>query len=333
MLCAIGDLHLSDNRPWSYDVSRTIVKYIIDSPHNNPDNELVLLGDITESASMSGLLYDLLLNMFLALKYKTVYVLVGNHDKKPNKQGKLTLSYRFLMNRNIKKIFTNSDIRVIDTAQIIEIEGMKCLMLPYIFNDSGLDFSYYEHLPSELNQKYDILFGHFSDTSQMEFTGKGVDISYIKRAYTCLGHQHNPSDNYIGSVVPNSISEASKSRSIQLFTFGDKGPTRIMEPLPIISDYYTATFPKPLPTVEASIPIWTVTNCASPEIAIEHYGPMYITKCVYKPTLDFDAIRDIGVFENREQFTNTKLFEMFAETKPYADPKVIELARSYLLSS
>jgi hypothetical protein len=68
---------------------------------------------------------------------------------------------------------------VVDTIEKVSIEGMDCLMMPYVFNDSGVDFKYYENLPQEYLQKYDIVFGHFSDTSDMDISDKHVDISYL----------------------------------------------------------------------------------------------------------------------------------------------------------
>lgn len=329
MVIALGDLHLSDNRPWSYEVSKEIVKFITSSKYNVASNTLVLLGDLTESAFLSGMLYELLLNLMVGLKYKDIIILVGNHDKKPNKQGRLSLSYKFLQNKNIHKLFPNNNIQVIDSISELTLEGMNCLMLPYIFSDSGKDFSYYENLPEEYRKHYDIVFGHFTDNSDLGIKEKTVDVSYLNTDYWCLGHQHNPGSHYIGSIVPNSTSEANKVRSIQIFEKAGK-VKRTLETIPVISDYYTVNFPEALPEVTAHIPIWTVLNCASEEIAQEQYGKMYIQKCIYKATMDIEGLQDIGALGGKELFTNMKLFEMWKETVKYDDDKILNMAEMYL---
>lgn len=329
MIIAIGDLHLSDARPWSYEVSKKIVDYIVGSEYNTPDNTLVLLGDLTESAFLSGFLYDLLLSLFIGLKYKTVVIVAGNHDKKANKQGKLVLSYKFLQNKNLNKLFPNSNIIVVDSLIEMEIEHQRCLVMPYVFSDSGYDFSYYENLPEEYHKEYDIIFGHFSDNSDMSFKEKTIDVSYLKTKYWCLGHQHNPSKNYIGSVIPNSVSEANKKRHIWSFEkTGDKLVRKYI-PIPNICDYYTATFPDPLPIVDSENPIWTIVNCASEDIAKDNYGDIYILKTLYQAVMDVDELKSLGLGTTREDFSNKSLFEMWKKEAKYS-PEILGLAESYL---
>ena len=319
MVVVISDLHLSDARPWSYSVSKEIVKTIIDSEYNTKGNTLVLLGDLTETAFPSGYIYDLLLSLFHGLKYKQVYILVGNHDKKPNKQGKLVLSYRFLQSENLDKLFPN--IAVIDEAILLNIENKSCLFLPYLFSDSKMKWEDYE----KMDIKCDIVFGHFTDNSIMNIHDRTVDISKIKSEFVCLGHQHNPASNYVGSVVPNSISEAGKKRAFWVF---DNGVKNIIS-LPNICDYYTVTFPDTLPKVKSKFPIWTVLNCASTEIAQEQYGEIHVNKTQYLATMDLNGLTDLGVLGNKEDFTNMKLFEEWVKEAKY-EKEILSLASGYM---
>jgi len=328
MVICIGDIHASDNRPWSYNVSKEVVDYIIHSPHNNSGNSLVLLGDLTESAFLSGQIYELLLKLFSGLKYSKVYILVGNHDKKANKQGKLVLSYKFLQGDLARELFPNTRIEVVSTRTVATIEGIDCLLLPYVFSDSGHGFETYEEISDD--KHYGVIFGHFTDTSDMAIKDRTVDISHLKSDYVCLGHQHNPGNNYIGSVVPNSTSEQNKNRSIWCFSKDTQGVYLTKEPIPNICDYHTVTFPENLPKVEAQYPIWTVLECASEDIAKEQYGDIFVLKCIYKAVMDIQGLQDMGVFGSKEAFTNEKLFAMFKEGAKYDDPSILQVAESYM---
>ena len=320
MIVAWGDLHLNDSRPWSYNVSKEIIKTIIDSEYNVKENTLVLLGDLTETAFPSGLITDLLLTLFSNLNYKEVYVLVGNHDKKPNKQGKLVLSYKFLQSKSVSRLFSRTKITVVDELLETTIENKNILFMPYLFSDSGMKWEDYE----KIDTNCDILFGHFTDTSLMDIKERTVNISKIKAKYICLGHQHNPAKHYIGSVVPNSTSEANKSRAFWVFDENKK-----IIPLPTLCDYYTVRFPNPLPEVEAKYPIWTIENCASPEIAQEQYGDIYVHKTLYSAEIDTEGLTDLGVLGNKEGFTNAKLFSSWKKDAQY-DKSILDLAESYL---
>jgi hypothetical protein len=318
-IICLGDCHFSDARPWSYSVSKEVVKVLLTSEYNNKDNTLVLLGDLTETAFPSGLITELLLTLFAGLKYDTVYVLVGNHDKKPNKQGRLVLSYKFLQSKNLSKLFPN--VTVIDDMTEVQIENNKCLFMPYLFSDSKLKWEDYENHSGT----YDIVFGHFTDTSNMDIKDRTIDITKINSTHICLGHQHNPDKNYVGSIVPNSTSEANKVRSFWVFDGKDKN----IVTLPKICDYYSTEFPLPLPPVEAKIPIWTLLNCASAEIALEHYGNIYIHKTMYSASIDIEGLTDLGIVGDKEGFTNKKLFEGWRKEAKY-DKSILDLAEYYM---
>jgi hypothetical protein len=283
-----------------------------------------MLGDLTESAFLSGQIYDLLLHLFVNLKYKDVYIVVGNHDKKPNRQGSMVLSYKFLQSKNVTKLFSSIGIHVIDKAEALSIEGIDSLVLPYTS-----DFSTYEQRKDD--HSYDAIFGHFTDTSDMSIRDRTVDISHLKASLICLGHQHNPGNHYIGSVVPNSTSEAGKERSIWILSKTSSGIQCLKESIPCICDYYTHTFPDPLGAVDAKYPIWTMLNCASEDIAKEQYdSDMYVLKCIYQATMDITGLQDIGVLGEKEMFTNAKLFTMWKETVKFDDDSVLPLAQHYL---
>jgi predicted phosphodiesterase len=323
-IIAVGDLHLNDSRSWSYEVSKEIVKTIIESEYNIKGNTLVLLGDLTETAFPSGLITDLLLTLFSNLNYNEVYVLVGNHDKKPNKQGRLVLSYKFLQSKSASRLFPRTKITVVDRLLETTIENNNCLFMPYLFSDSEMKWEDYE----KVNTDCDILFGHFTDTSIMDLKDRTVNISKIHTKYVCLGHQHNPGLHYVGSVAPNSTSEANRERAFWVF----EGDTKKSVALPKICDYYTVKFPDSLPGIDAQFPVWTVENCAFPEIAIEHYGDIYVHKTLYSTAIDTEGLTDLGVLGNKEEFTNKKLFEAWRKEAHY-DTSILDLAESYMTTN
>ena len=133
-VCVYGDLHFSSDRPWSVKVAQKVIASIIESPNNNSDNTLVLLGDLTERATIDGTVYSMLMSLFVNLKYKEVILLVGNHDGKLNQFNRPVLVYDFVRSKALKdRLFKN--FTIVDKPLEKNIEGMEFLFLPHIFND------------------------------------------------------------------------------------------------------------------------------------------------------------------------------------------------------
>jgi DNA repair exonuclease SbcCD nuclease subunit len=319
MIVCIGDLHLSDSRPWSWEVSNKIVDFIIKHPLNSPDNTAILLGDVTEDAFLSGQVFDLMAKLFSSLKFKHTYVLVGNHDLKKNKQGQLTLSFEFLK----RKLFRFDTITVINEDYDFTIDGVKVLALPWKPVDMKKE---YESFP-DVGNTYDLLVGHFQDKS-INIPGETIDIDYINAKFICLGHIHDKDHpRYIGSIIPNSIDGAGLPRYFRTY---EKDKETLI-PIPHIMDYCSVNFPDPLPKVDVDIPVWTVYNCKDEATAKAHYGDIYIRKAVYDVSMDKEAMKRLGQSMSNK-IANKDIKEMFTEWKKGAtyEPSILKLAEKYL---
>lgn len=335
MIVVISDLHLDDSRPWSVNVAKKVISSIVESPLNTPENTLVFLGDLTERASISGMVYSMLMSLFTGLKYKDVYVLVGNHDGKLNMHNKPVLVYDFLKSKALKeKLFKN--FHIIFEPTEIRIEGMDFLFLPHIFNDGKHSLKDYEklykHYPDITpNKEYTAVFGHFTNTF-LTAPGEKINVEFIKTKYWTFGHLHNPTEHYQGSYIPNSIAEAGQKRQIRVY---DKGVQEIIE-APYIMDYYTVKFPEDLHEVKAMVPVWTVYNCKEEEVARDLYGDIFIRRCIFDINMEtdneeFDRLakalsgEDAGI-------SIEAMFEEFLPTTKLTDD-LKETARQYLKNS
>lgn len=319
----IGDLHFNEDRPWGIETGDATIELIANHSLNSPENICILLGDLTEKAMFSGLIFDQLIKLFSSLKFKETYILVGNHDMKMNKMGKPTLTYQFLRSKKNQKTFPN--IQIVQDPSVMTLEDMKILFLPWLNND----LQQYEHLSSELaDQEYFLTVGHFADDSVDSYPGELLDINYLKTKYWSFGHIHKPSARYCGSLVPNSSAEAGEKRQIRVYTKEKGQEILYIDP---ICDYFMVKYPDPLPKTTCPIPIYTVLNCKDENIARSHYGNIYIRKCIYEISTDMSAFDELSSSLDR---TNGKLsvLDLFDEYKKGSkfSPEVIELSRGYL---
>jgi len=280
-ICCIGDLHLSSDRPWGLAVGEATVLRIVKDPRNIPENTLVLLGDLTEKSVISGAVYSLLMKLFTGLRYKRAYILVGNHDGR-RVDNRVDLVYDFLKDPKNKALIT-CPIEVVDTESYKIIEGISTLFLPHIFPDGKRKLKDYEELPEVIkNRHYGVVFGHFTNSS-LKVPGEKIDVSYLDSEHWCFGHIHNPSAQYAGSLVPNSIAEAGQKRHIRTYSFAPSGKTeeRIEYLGTEICDYKLVTYPDDLPESNAEVTIWTVLNCRDMAVAKQRYGDIFIRSVVY----------------------------------------------------
>lgn len=324
MLVAIGDLHLSDSREWSYDVSERVVDYIIKWNMNNPTHSAIFLGDFTEDTLLTGRLFSLLLKLFTSLKFKKTYVVVGNHDLKKDKNNNLYLAFEFLRHPLFK-----DKIEIIEQPYYELIEGLNCLVLPWIHPDGTHSVKDYEK-QDQYNLNIDIVFAHFQDTTS-EKQGDKVNIDYIKTKFYCIGHIHKPGQRYIGSVIPNKWDERNEVRSVRFYAREDGKATETTYPLPVFTDYYSIKFPEPLPKVPAQVPVWTIFNCKDEATARQQYGEIYIRKALYDIAMDNEALADLNhSMVTKDKISIDKMFNSWLdETK--LEPEVKKLAREYFI--
>jgi predicted phosphodiesterase len=330
----IGDIHFDDSRPWSIKVAQKVIEGIVNSPLNISENTLVLLGDLTERSSISGTVYSMLMSLFVQLKYKEVYILVGNHDGKLNMFGKPVLVYDFIRSKALKdRLFKN--FTIVSEPKEITLEGMDFLFLPHIFNDGRRSLKDYErnltkHWNIDVTKKYTSVFGHFTSTF-LDVPGEKIDVSYLKSDFYCFGHIHNPTDHYQGSYVPNSIAEAGKIRQVRVY---ENGKQFIVD-APYILEYSAVKFPDPLPSSGADITVWTVHNCKDEEVARDHYGDVFIRRCIYDIAMDnedFDKLAKALAGDDEEGVSIEAMFDEWVAFSKLT-PELKEKAKQYLTLS
>ena len=332
MIYSWGDLHLDLSRPWGLKVSEETVKFIINHPSNTKGNVFVFLGDLTEKSTATGLIYSLLMELFSGLNVDEAIVLLGNHDGKLENDGTVNILYDFLTHDLTKKI--HPKIKVITEPMVLDLQGVHSLFLPHIFPDGKRSLKDYEDLPVEIaNQEYDVIFGHFMDTTRPPMGGV-INIEYLKTEYHCFGHDHSPSDHYQGSLVANSVAEAGQKKQIQTFFMKNGKVHRDIEIIKNpICDYYSVKFPEPLPDTTAIVPIWTIYNCKSESVAINHYGDIFIRNCVYDLSLDKEALEAFGESISNKSTYKVSILELFEEfIKGHKYPNnIIEESKSLLI--
>jgi DNA repair exonuclease SbcCD nuclease subunit len=327
MLVAIGDLHLSDSREWSFDVSERVVDYIIKWNMNNPTHSAIFLGDFTEDTLLTGRLFSLLLKLFTSLKFKKTYVVVGNHDLKKDKNNNLYLAFEFLRH----PLFQDK-IEIVEEYRQGVIEGLNVVILPWIHPDgthSVKDYENPQNYPSALVPGgRDIVFAHFQDTTS-EKQGDKVNIDWIKTKFYCIGHIHKPGLRYIGSVIPNKWDERNEVRTVRFYAREDGKATETTYPIPVFTDYYSIKFPEPLPQVPAQVPVWTIFNCKDEATARQQYGDIYIRKALYDIAMDNEALADLNrSMVTKDKISIDKMFNSWLD-EAKLEPEIKALAKEY----
>jgi hypothetical protein len=155
---------------------------------------------------------------------------------------------------------------------------------------------------------YDLLVGHITDSSLSFPSIDKIDISKIISKERVMGHIHSGEyydQGYIGSVVPNSVSENDFPR--YYVTIKKQGESIVKEKytLPKILVYKEVAYPNPLIRTSAKTVVWTFTNCSDENMARTFYKKpeMFIRKCLYTSSIDKDEFKDmVGVTSSLQDF-------------------------------
>jgi len=321
-----GDIHLSDERPWSSQTCSEIVSFIQGLKENNEDNVAIFTGDMTEHVKLDGSTYTHLLDIFRSLRFKETFVILGNHDIKRKKRGVGYSSPLKILQS--KKMFPN--ITLINTYQILNIEGLKILVLPHLTPEDG-GVETYASLPKDIaSDSFDIVTGHFADTSAYVTRGETVDISYLKTKHVCLGHIHNAvSPSYIGSLVPNAISEAGKSRFLRAYSKTGEEVRLRKIPVTCILDFYAVKYPEPLPVIKAKVPVWTIDNCRDESVARTLYGNIFIKACLYDVNINFSQFQKYTGVNAQTKSKKSLIQEWLQLNKDNVSEKIKKLVLDY----
>jgi len=287
MIVTVGDLHLSNDRAWSSKVSNDVIDFLLTHPSNTAENILVLTGDVTDKSSVDGEVTKMLHRLFEGLKYKFVYICMGNHEGKV-KNKKIALTYDF-----VEKL--DRRFKIVRTIKDLILEEANCLFLPHIYPNENSSLKDYESIdPSLATQEYDLIFGHITDSRCTFPSSEKINISYLKTKQFLFGHIHDgglKNLGYLGSVIPNSIAETDFNRYMVTINNGSiKWDT-----LPTFLEYKEVTYPNPLPESKGATVVWTVLDCSDENIARTHYkdSEMFIRKTVYSSVINKDEFNKV----------------------------------------
>lgn len=269
-----GDPHFSASRPWRLETGDIFLDWLETfTPEKNSIG--IILGDLSDSALNPGKVIKQLEQFadICSRKFKKTFVLKGNHDEKLY-QDTPHLSFEFFKLKN--------NITVLDTpAEVLDVEGYKILSLPFYSFRTDIPslWEHYSHLPKNISsQQYDLIIGHFADTSAQVFE-RQVDISYLHTQITALGHIHTRvSQHYVGSLFPCKISEqGGKARAVwEIYKENDKIEKKEIV-YPSFCEYSTIEYPNPIPPADPKkVTIWTVDNCDIEAVAKEFYKGAHI---------------------------------------------------------
>lgn len=313
-ICILGDLHFRSDRDFFIRTCEEFLKWFKDWSFNNSNNELVLAGDLVESATSPGGLTISFLEQFSQnSKFKKIHICVGNHDEK-KVNGIPQLAYEFFEHK--------SNIYIYKTPTETIIDNKKALILPYFSgtNDDGLTLGeYYSSIYKNkaFKNDYDLIVGHFSG-EDASFPGSSECVKNLDKlsGKVCLGHIHTRNINpqrYIGSIFAGKKSENDYTRAAWIL----ENDNWFEDPLPLFNEFLTITYPEDLPKSKASIPIYTILNCGSEVIAKRKYGNIFIRRTTsdtedlgIKKTLDLDrqftSIRDFNIKELFKEFVKNQ---------------------------
>lgn len=270
----LGDLHLSASQPWSLPTGDAFLEWF-EAFEPDPNSMFIALGDLTNDAVNPGAVIRQL-ERFINIaqsKFAHAYLLVGNHDLKLFK-NRPQLAFDYAREKENVTILENP-------AEVLQIAGLKVLSLPHYNYRSDIPpmAEYYGSLPEDIaKQAYDLIIGHFADTSAFTFA-HNIDLTYLSTQLTCLGDIHGRiSDNYIGSVYACKISENETPRPRAIWKVWKEDTVVQKEEinLPHFCDYRIVEYPSPLPASTSPVTVWTILGAENEVIAKNFYKDIYI---------------------------------------------------------
>ena len=191
----LGDIHFRDDKEYFRATSEEFLNWYKDWELNIEENYLFLLGDLVESALLTGTVADFLEKFAVYSKFKEVHICVGNHDiRKFNDENQL--AYEFYRNKE--------NFHVYDEISKVEVEGKKFLMLPYFkgTNFYGYTMSdYYGNLYKDevYKEHFDAVLGHFNEESIIFGSSSDCvkNLEKLDSDRIILGHIHTRYIRYL----------------------------------------------------------------------------------------------------------------------------------------
>lgn len=186
----------------------------------------ISLGDWFHSPKPSPNDYSAAIKEFEKRKFRQTIILAGNHDY--NRQDNSYSCDPLAANSRFK-------IQYLKTKTEMELEGLKFLFLPYVYND----IKKY----AELSAVYDYILYHFEDET-ITYDGRtyGINLQNLN-GKRVGGHVHKIiwPNYFLGMPVHTRADEAGQPN--QLLVIDEKKELNVV-PVPNFLDYYFVTYPE-----------------------------------------------------------------------------------------
>jgi len=262
-LIIAGDDHTRDEEPF-LSVKEQYFDWFASQSFNNENNYFVHVGDFFHRKKPSPKENALAINFFSKLKFKKMYMLVGNglHEYNRSKDCYAVDPLQELPN-----------MEIIYEPQVIHIKDLKCLFLPSIpdgkFDNLKMSEYYEKYLINLIGKSetdYDYTFGHFFHKN-----GFGEEISLdMLNTKIRMGHYHIPTDDleYVGINTITRKDEAGIKPTLNIVNLETKKEGLI--PIPIFLDYYSVTYPDDI-KFDSTYSLLTVHNAPDEDTIVKKY--------------------------------------------------------------
>lgn len=269
-LIVVGDMHLQNKEP-KKSQCLDVLDWIFNSDFNNPNNTLLMLGDLCEINSPYEL-YEIFIDCFEnRSRFAKILIIEGNHEC-ANQSTVLSL-FRPLKN-----------VEVITEWKAWKYYNCTLLFLPF-YNHEGTDkkpmVEEYSNLGGKIatfngegfSDEFDYGFGHIEDDTE-HFSKKFCDTSKLKVKTWINGHIHTANiqsgGHYLGACTLNSSTESGRTPYIAKIN-GETKEYELIE-VPKYLEYYTVEYPNKLEKPKTKYAIFTVKNVLDKNVALEEYS-------------------------------------------------------------
>lgn len=294
----VGDTHFRIEEP-HFSAGKEFCKWFNQQDFNKEDNIMVHLGDVAHHANPNPRVHDLMINWFNGMKFKKKYLIAGNHSYNRSQD-----SYAEEPLANIENTI------LIYTDYKIEIDNLKLLFLPFIYDKTGvLDSTMKEHYEDLSKEDYEIndlnyIFHHVED-STINFGGEynGINLDYLK-GKRVGGHIHKRQIGYLGSALITRFDEKNKDSFILVIDTETKEEIYIEVPkfLDYVDLNYNDIPPEPRPDL-----IYDIIDAPNKESAESKFGYLYLREIYIKKNeeeLKESLEEDLKVNSIKDHFIN-----------------------------
>ncbi len=254
-MIVVGDLHLKSKEPYK----KSLFSFLNWLNESYPNQHLVLLGDCFDSSTPKWSVYSEF-EKFLESREKITYIIHGNHE------------YSKIKGSALEGIHLSNKVKVFFWGEEIEIDGLQCLILPYIYSSSKEEYE-------NLKGSYDYIFTHITPV-ECAFKDEGIQLHKDLKAKKIIhGHTHqqtgfiNNGIEHIVVGVPLPTRHLEDRQEHKILKIDSDGIEEIK--VPFYFEYETIEFGEE-PTCKDNI--LNIKNAPSFNVLFEKYKDYYIRK-------------------------------------------------------